>query len=104
MIWLHGAPLPHVCLLSKEPLIPRLYERGWRQWGEEMSRRWESTNNAVARLAGSQAIYFCIGLLLQGLEVFTKRQKMGRLATADEIAALVIYLASEEVRDLSTVL
>ena len=34
---------------------------------------------------------------MQGLEVFTKRQKMGRLATADEIAALVIYLASEEV-------
>ena len=36
-------------------------------------------------------------VLMQGLEVFTKRQKMGRLATADEIAALVIYLASEEV-------
>ena len=34
---------------------------------------------------------------MKGLEVFTKRQKMGRLATADEIAALVIYLASEEV-------
>ena len=42
---------------------------------------------------------------MQGLEVFTKRQKMGRLATADEIAALVIYLASEEVScDSSSVL
>lgn len=29
---------------------------------------------------------------------FLERQKMGRLATADEIAHLIIYLASDEVR------
>jgi 2-keto-3-deoxy-L-fuconate dehydrogenase len=30
------------------------------------------------------------------LVAFTARQPMGRLATADEIAALVVYLASDE--------
>lgn len=40
----------------------------------------------------------CFTSALKGLEIFTKRQKMGRLATADEIAALVIYLGSEEVK------
>ncbi|XP_003384090.1 PREDICTED: 3-hydroxybutyrate dehydrogenase type 2-like [Amphimedon queenslandica] len=32
----------------------------------------------------------------KGREEFTKRQKMGRLATAKEVAAMVVYLASEE--------
>ena len=36
---------------------------------------------------------------MQGLEIFTKRQKMGRLATPEEVAALVVYLSSEEVRN-----
>ncbi len=32
----------------------------------------------------------------QGLETFVSRQPMGRLGTADEIAALALYLASDE--------
>jgi 2-keto-3-deoxy-L-fuconate dehydrogenase len=31
-----------------------------------------------------------------GLETFISRQPMGRLGTAEEIAALAIYLASDE--------
>ena len=40
-----------------------------------------------------------INFFMQGLEIFTKRQKMGRLATPEEVAALVVYLCSEEVRN-----
>ena len=32
------------------------------------------------------------------MQEFTKRQKMGRLATAEEIASMVVHLASDEVR------
>ena len=32
---------------------------------------------------------------------FIARQKMGRLGTADEIAALVVYLASQEVTNIN---
>ena len=32
----------------------------------------------------------------QGKEMFVARQKMGRLGTADEIAAMAVYLASDE--------
>jgi 2-keto-3-deoxy-L-fuconate dehydrogenase len=32
----------------------------------------------------------------QGKEMFIARQKMGRLGTAEEIAAMAVYLASDE--------
>jgi NAD(P)-dependent dehydrogenase (short-subunit alcohol dehydrogenase family) len=32
----------------------------------------------------------------KGLKMFTSRQKMGRLATADEVASMMVYLASDE--------
>ncbi|MFX5271931.1 SDR family oxidoreductase, partial [Acinetobacter baumannii] len=32
----------------------------------------------------------------KGKEMFVSRQKMGRLGTADEIASMAIYLASDE--------
>ena len=40
-------------------------------------------------------LFVCLSL--QGREEFVKRQKMGRMASAEEIAAMVVYLASDEV-------
>ena len=35
---------------------------------------------------------------LQAMKDFISRQKLGRLATADEIGHLIVYVASDEVR------
>ena len=35
---------------------------------------------------------------MQAMKDFISRQKLGRLATADEIGYLVVYLGSDEVR------
>ena len=40
--------------------------------------------------------YICI-VWSQGYDIFVSRQRMGRLATAEELASLVVYLASDEV-------
>ena len=38
-------------------------------------------------------VYLC----MQAKSAFIARQKMGRLGTAEEIASMVVYLASDEV-------
>ena len=39
----------------------------------------------------------CVCVRAQARENFIKRQKMGRLGSAEEVASLVTYLASDEV-------
>lgn len=50
-------------------------------------------NSFTLLFYGRDLVYLC----MQAKSAFIARQKMGRLGTAEEIASMVVYLASDEV-------